>query len=46
MGYGGEMRLPAAAAQDDLNRFVRWGRLGVFNKIFSELASKAGKYGL
>ena len=25
------------------NRFVRWSRLGVFNKIFSELASKAGK---
>ena len=25
------------------NRFVRWRRLGVFNKIFSELASKASK---
>jgi transposase len=25
------------------NRFVRWSRLGVFNKIFAELASKAGK---
>jgi putative transposase len=25
------------------NRFVRWSRLGVFNKIFSELASKGGK---
>ena len=25
------------------NRFVRWSRLGVFNKIFSELARKAGK---
>ena len=25
------------------NRFVRWIRLGVFNKIFSELAGKAGK---
>ena len=25
------------------NRFVRWSRLGVFNKIFGELASKAGK---
>ena len=25
------------------NRFVRWSRLGIFNKIFSELASKAGK---
>ena len=25
------------------NQFVRWSRLGVFNKIFSELASKAGK---
>ena len=22
------------------NRFVRWSRLGVFNKIFAELASK------
>ena len=25
------------------NRFVRWSRLGVFNKIFSELARNAGK---
>ena len=25
------------------NRFVRWSRLGVFNKIFAALASKAGK---
>jgi transposase len=25
------------------NRFVRWSRLGVFNKILSELARKAGK---
>jgi transposase len=25
------------------NRFVRWIRLGVFNKIFTELARKAGK---
>src|SRR5450755_1876530 len=25
------------------NRFVRWRRLGVFNKIFAELARKAGK---
>ena len=25
------------------NRFIRWSRLGVFNKIFSELARKAGK---
>jgi transposase len=24
------------------NRFVRWGRLGVFNKIFAELARKGG----
>ena len=24
-------------------RFVRWSRLGVFNKIFGELARKAGK---
>jgi transposase len=24
------------------NRFVRWNRLGVFNKIFAELARKAG----
>jgi len=27
------------------NRFVRWSRLGVFNKIFAELARKAGKSG-
>jgi len=25
------------------NRFVRWSRLGVFDKIFSELARQAGK---
>ena len=25
------------------NRFVRWSRLGVFNKIFAELARKGGK---
>ena len=25
------------------NRFVRWSRLGVFNKIFAELAGTAGK---
>jgi putative transposase len=25
------------------NRFVRWSRLGVFNKIFDALARKAGK---
>ena len=25
------------------NRFVRWSRLGVFNKIFGELARKGGK---
>ena len=25
------------------NRFVRWSRLGVFNKIFSEPARNAGK---
>ena len=25
------------------NRFVRWSRLGVFNKIFAELARKAGQ---
>jgi transposase len=25
------------------NRFVRWSRLGVFNKILAELARKAGK---
>lgn len=25
------------------NRFIRWSRLGVFNRIFAELASKDGK---
>jgi len=25
------------------NRFLRWSRLGVFNKIFAQLARKAGK---
>ena len=25
------------------NRFVRWSRMGVFNKIFAELAKKGGK---
>ena len=24
------------------NRFIRWSRLGVFNKIFAELARKDG----
>ena len=24
------------------NGFIRWSRLGVFNKIFAELAAKAG----
>jgi putative transposase len=30
-------------AQDDLQSVVRWSRLGVFNKIFAELAGKGGK---
>jgi len=25
------------------NRFIRWSRLGVFNRIFAELAAKSGK---
>ena len=25
------------------NRFVRWSRMGVFNRIFAELAGQAGK---
>jgi putative transposase len=25
------------------NRFIRWSRVGVFNRIFAELASKAGE---
>ncbi len=25
------------------NRFIRWSRLGVFNRIFAALAAKAGK---
>lgn len=25
------------------NRFIRWSRLGVFNRIFVELAAKGGK---
>jgi putative transposase len=24
------------------NRFIRWSRMGVFNRIFAELAAKAG----
>lgn len=27
------------------NRFIRWSRLGIFNKIFAELAQAAGKDG-
>lgn len=27
------------------NRFVRWSRMGVFNRIFEELAGKAGMPG-
>jgi putative transposase len=29
-------------SQDVLHRFVRWSRLGVFNKIFAELARNGG----
>jgi putative transposase len=25
------------------NRFIRWSRLGVFNRIFAELAAKSGR---
>jgi hypothetical protein len=25
------------------NRFIRWSRLGVFSRIFTELAAKGGK---
>ena len=25
------------------NRFIRWSRLGVFNKIFAALSAKGGK---
>ena len=25
------------------NRFIRWSRLGVFNRIFAELAAKGGR---
>ena len=25
------------------NRFIRWSRMGVFNRIFAELAGKAGE---
>ena len=25
------------------NRFIRWSRLGVFNRIFAEIAAKGGK---
>ncbi len=25
------------------NRFIRWSRLGVFNRIFAELAAGGGK---
>ena len=25
------------------NRFIRWSRMGVFNRIFAELASKGGR---
>lgn len=27
------------------NRFIRWSRMGVFNKIFASLAAKGGKHG-
>jgi transposase len=27
------------------NRFIRWSRMGIFNKIFAELAKTAGKDG-
>ena len=36
---------PAAygPAKTIYNRFIRWSRLGVFNRIFAELAAKGGK---
>jgi len=36
------MRRVSRAAQI-YNRLVRWSRLGIFNKIFAELARKACK---
>ena len=39
--FSGKMHLMSTAPHKTLyNRFVRWSRLGVFNKIFIELANK------
>ena len=44
MGCAGAMlRATTVRTKTIYNRFVRWSRLGVFNKIFAELARKAGK---
>ena len=38
------MRRPEYGAHKTIyNRFIRWSRLGVFNRIFAELAAKRGK---
>ena len=42
-GYGGETTARLRPDKTIYNRFVRWSRLGVFNKIFAALARKGGK---
>ena len=37
------MLLPNGPHKTIYNRFVRWSRLGVFNRIFAALAGKAGR---
>jgi len=43
MGYAGTMRRRITVRKTIYNRFIRWSRLGVFNRIFAELAVKGGK---
>ena len=42
-GYGGDAPRGYGPHKTIYNRFVRWSRLGVFNKIFAALARKGGK---
>jgi putative transposase len=43
MACAGAMRPRITARTRIYNRFIRWSRLGVFNRIFAALAAKGGK---
>ena len=43
MGFAGVTRPGGVWPAQDYNRFIRWSRLGMFDKIFAELARKGAK---